>query len=109
MSDAPRGVVTVLWEAQARAGKEDDMKAFMTAAVTPSRNDPGNVEYEAHEVEGQPGRFIIFERWISCPGRRPDRRDHRGEPRPGDRPWRSLPTASWRARAQRSTPRRRPS
>ncbi|MDT6974654.1 antibiotic biosynthesis monooxygenase [Streptomyces cellulosae] len=35
----------------------------MTAAVTPSRNDPGNIDYEAHEVEGRPGEFVIHERW----------------------------------------------
>jgi quinol monooxygenase YgiN len=65
VSEAPNTQVTVLWEAQAKAGREADMKAFMSAAVTPSRNDPGNIDYEAHEVEGTPGRFIIYERWVS--------------------------------------------
>lgn len=55
--------ITVLWEARAKAGKEAEMEAFMTAAVTPSRNGPGNIEYEAHEVEDHPGTFIIYERW----------------------------------------------
>jgi quinol monooxygenase YgiN len=41
------------------------MKAFMTAAVSPSRNDAGNTDYEAHQVEGQPGTFIINERWVN--------------------------------------------
>lgn len=57
--------VTVLWEARAKPGRETEMKAFMTAAVTPSRRDAGNLDYEAHEVEGQPGTFVIFERWES--------------------------------------------
>ncbi|WP_369186234.1 putative quinol monooxygenase [Streptomyces sp. R08] len=39
--------------------------AFMTAAVTASRHDAGNIEYEAHQVEGQPGTFVVFERWES--------------------------------------------
>ena len=55
--------VTVLWEARAKSGKEAEMKAFITGQVTASRSDAGNIEYEAHEVEGQPGVFIIFERW----------------------------------------------
>jgi len=55
--------VTVLWEARAKPGREADMKAFMTEAVTASRFDAGNIDYEAHEVEGQPGVFVIFERW----------------------------------------------
>lgn len=63
MNDTRNHYVTVLWEARAKAGREAEMKAFMTAAVTPSRNDPGNIDYEAHEVEGQPGTFIIYERW----------------------------------------------
>ncbi|MFD4873495.1 putative quinol monooxygenase [Streptomyces sp. NPDC058420] len=57
--------VTVLWEARAKSGKEAAMKALMTAAVTASRHDAGNIEYEAHQVEGQPGTFVVFERWES--------------------------------------------
>lgn len=63
MTATPNGYVTVIWEAKAKAGKEADLKAFITAAVTPSRNDVGNIDYEAHEVEGQPGSFVIYERW----------------------------------------------
>ncbi|MFJ2163067.1 putative quinol monooxygenase [Streptomyces sp. NPDC087856] len=37
----------------------------MTAAVTASRHDAGNIEYEAHQVEGQPGTFVVLERWES--------------------------------------------
>ena len=59
------GYVTLLWDAKAKPGREDDLKAFISAAVTPSRNDPGNIDYEAHEVEGQVGLFVIYERWES--------------------------------------------
>ncbi|MFF9335657.1 putative quinol monooxygenase [Streptomyces albogriseolus] len=63
MTAAPNGYVTVVWDAKAKAGREDDLRAFITAAVTPSRNDPGNIDYESHGVEGQPGEFVIYERW----------------------------------------------
>ncbi|WAL63415.1 putative quinol monooxygenase [Amycolatopsis cynarae] len=63
MTATSNGYVTVIWDAKAKAGREADLKAFITAAVTPSRNDPGNIDYEAHEVEGQPGSFVIYERW----------------------------------------------
>ncbi|MEU9243483.1 putative quinol monooxygenase [Streptomyces sp. NPDC048385] len=63
MTATPTGYVTVIWDAKAKAGREADLKAFITAAVTPSRNDPGNIDYEAHEVEGRPGEFVIYERW----------------------------------------------
>ncbi|GAA0312737.1 putative quinol monooxygenase [Kineococcus aurantiacus] len=59
------GYVTVLWDARAKAGREAELKAFITAAVTPSRHDDGNIDYEAHEVEGQPGAFVVLERWES--------------------------------------------
>ncbi|GAB3228320.1 putative quinol monooxygenase [Kineococcus gypseus] len=65
MTATTDGYVTVLWEARAKAGREADLEAFLTAAVTPSRNDPGNIDYEAHEVEGEPGTFVVHERWQS--------------------------------------------
>ena len=65
MTATPDGYVTVIWQTRAKPGKEADLKAFITAAVTPSRNDAGNIEYEAHEVEGRPGAFVIYERWAN--------------------------------------------
>jgi quinol monooxygenase YgiN len=63
MTATPDGHVTVIWSTTARPGREEDLKTFITAAVTPSRNDAGNIDYEAHEVEGRPGEFVIYERW----------------------------------------------
>lgn len=65
MTATADGYVTVIWQTTAKAGKEADLKAFITAAVTPSRNDAGNIDYEAHEVDGRPGAFVIYERWES--------------------------------------------
>ncbi|ONI61097.1 antibiotic biosynthesis monooxygenase [Leifsonia sp. ALI-44-B] len=63
MTATSNGYVTVIWETTAKSGKEADLKAFIAAAVTPSRNDAGNIDYEAHEVDGQAGAFVIYERW----------------------------------------------
>ncbi|AXH36561.1 MULTISPECIES: putative quinol monooxygenase [unclassified Microbacterium] len=63
MTATSDGYVTVLWDATAKPGRESELRAFITAAVTPSRNDAGNIDYEAHEVEGAPGAFVIYERW----------------------------------------------
>jgi quinol monooxygenase YgiN len=63
MTATANGYVTVIWETRAKAGREADLKAFITGAVTPSRNDAGNIDYEAHEVDGRPGTFVIYERW----------------------------------------------
>jgi len=63
MTASANGYVTVIWQTKAKSGKEADLKAFITTAVTPSRNDAGNIDYEAHEVDGRPGEFVIYERW----------------------------------------------
>jgi quinol monooxygenase YgiN len=63
MSTSTNGYVTVIWQTRAKPGRHADLKAFIAAAVTPSRNDAGNIDYEAYEVEGQPGSFVIYERW----------------------------------------------
>ncbi|MFE0908156.1 hypothetical protein [Streptomyces rochei] len=34
MTATHNGYVTVVWDAKAKAGREDDLKAFITAAVT---------------------------------------------------------------------------
>lgn len=49
----------------ARRSDHDHHVEPLTAAVTASRNDAGNIDYEAHQVEGEPGTFVIFERWES--------------------------------------------
>nr|WP_246058122.1 hypothetical protein [Paenibacillus illinoisensis] len=67
MNDTNNRYVTVLWEARAKAGREAEMRAFMTAAVTPLRNDQGNIDYEAHEVEG-PAWYIYHLRALGKPG-----------------------------------------
>lgn len=63
MNEPTNQYVTVLWEARAKAGKAAEMKAFITGVITGSRNDAGCLDYEAYEVVGQPGTFIIWERW----------------------------------------------
>lgn len=65
MSAPKNKYVTVLWEAQAKVGMQKEMKSFITSVITASRNDEGCIDYEAHEVEGQVGKFIIIERWES--------------------------------------------
>jgi quinol monooxygenase YgiN len=65
MADTVENHVSVLWEAQAKPGKEEELRSFVAVAVTASRHDAGCIDYEAHEVEGQPGAFIIYERWVS--------------------------------------------
>ena len=57
--------LSLLWEARAKPGKEGELRSFVAVAVTASRHDAGCIDYEAHEVEGQSGTFVIYERWVN--------------------------------------------
>ena len=64
-SDNLDTLVAVVWEARAKPGKAAEMKEFIAGVVTASRNDPGCIDYEFHEVVDQPGTFIAYERWVT--------------------------------------------
>jgi quinol monooxygenase YgiN len=57
--------VVLLYTAKARPGKEQELRKLLVSLVTGSRHDPGNISYELHEVEGEPGTFLFYEEWIS--------------------------------------------
>jgi quinol monooxygenase YgiN len=64
MAENTDGVV-LMYTAKAKPGKEEELRKFLVSAVTGSRHDPGNISYELHEVEDEPGTFIFYEQWIS--------------------------------------------
>ena len=57
--------VVLMYTAKAKPGKEEELRKFLVRLVTGSRHDPGNISYELHEVESEPGTFIFYEQWIS--------------------------------------------
>lgn len=65
MAEAASGFVTVLFECTAQPGKEEELRNALAGLVTPTRSEPGCITYEFHTVEGRPGTFIAFERWVS--------------------------------------------
>jgi quinol monooxygenase YgiN len=64
MSEVENTLTLVLWEAKPKPGREAELKAFVTNAVTRSRHDAGCIDYAPHEIKGRPGTFVIQERWI---------------------------------------------
>lgn len=64
MAETTDGIV-LLYTAKAKPGKERDLKKLLVSLVTGSRHDPGNISYELHEVESEPGTFVFYEQWIS--------------------------------------------
>lgn len=65
MTEKASGFVTVLFECTAKPGKEDELRSVIAGLVTPTRSEPGCISYEFHTVEGKPGTFIAYERWVS--------------------------------------------
>ena len=47
----------------AREGQETAVAAALRDVVAPSRKEPGCKQYALLEVEGEPGRFLTYERW----------------------------------------------
>lgn len=50
---------------KATPGKEDELRAALTALVEPTRAEEGNVTYQLNEVIDEPGRFFFYENWAS--------------------------------------------
>ncbi|WP_382309827.1 putative quinol monooxygenase [Herbiconiux sp. UC225_62] len=57
--------IAALWVAQAKEGREAEVRELIARVVTPARHDEGNIDYEVHEDEARPGTFVVYERWVS--------------------------------------------
>jgi len=49
----------------AKQGKEDDLRQTLLGLIGPTRKEDGCVQYDLHEDNSQPGRFLFFEKWES--------------------------------------------
>jgi quinol monooxygenase YgiN len=58
MNDLPRTIVAV---ATAQAGKEAELKRRIEGVARASWDEPGVLTYAVHELEDQPGRFMMVE------------------------------------------------
>lgn len=64
-TDTNRDLVTVVATLKAKAGKEDELRAGLSALVEPTRSEDGNISYDLHESRDQPGLFYFVESWES--------------------------------------------
>ena len=58
-------LVTVVAEATAKAGKENEARQLLLGLLAPTRKEEGCIQYDPHEVADQPGHFIFYENWAS--------------------------------------------
>ena len=63
--ESNRDLVTVIATLKAKAGKEDDLRAGLTALIEPTRTEDGNVSYNLYESRDEPGLFYFYENWES--------------------------------------------
>ncbi len=55
----------VVAEVKAKAGCEAELKKRVMALVAPTRSEAGCVQYDLHECDTEPGRFLFYEIWAS--------------------------------------------
>jgi quinol monooxygenase YgiN len=48
---------------RARPGSEQALQDAIMACVTPTRAEPGNVNYDLHRSQDDPAVFVIYEGW----------------------------------------------
>jgi quinol monooxygenase YgiN len=56
-------MLTVVAEIVAKPGKEEALRSQLLSLVEPTRNEEGCIQYDLHESNEQPGRFVFFENW----------------------------------------------
>ncbi|MFN0166342.1 MAG: putative quinol monooxygenase [Bryobacteraceae bacterium] len=60
-----QNLLTVVAEIQAKRGKEDDLRQVLLGLIGPTRQEGGCVQYDLHEDNEAPGRFLFYENWQS--------------------------------------------
>ncbi len=58
-------LLIVAARAQAKPGKEDELRATLMGLIEPTRREAGCIQYDLHEEQGKPGSFLFFEKWTS--------------------------------------------
>lgn len=57
--------VTVVAEFQAKDGMEGRVKQTLMNMVSPTRNEPSNINYDLHQGTEDPKVFYLYENWLS--------------------------------------------
>lgn len=62
-TDDDRSLLTVIAHMKALPGKEQDLRDLLESLVDPTLAEDGNVNYDLHVAEDDPGRFFFYENW----------------------------------------------
>ncbi len=64
-NELSRKKISVIAKVQAKAGHETEVRAALSALVTPSRAEPGCILYTLYEDKHTAGTFFTYEEWES--------------------------------------------
>ena len=56
----------VIAQYRARTGEEGRVEEALRKMVAPTRAEPGNLDYQVFRDPGQPGVFVLFERYADA-------------------------------------------
>jgi quinol monooxygenase YgiN len=57
--------LTVIAHLVAKPDKVDETRKFLLDLVTPTRTEPGLIEYHLHQDDDNPAEFTFYENWIN--------------------------------------------
>lgn len=55
--------ITILAVLKAKAGKNEALKQALQALIHPTRQEPGNITYQMHQLRDAPEMFYVYESW----------------------------------------------
>jgi quinol monooxygenase YgiN len=58
--------LTVIAYLTAKPGKEAEARRNIMALVAPTRAEDGCINYDLHEMHGEPAKFMFYENWESA-------------------------------------------
>jgi quinol monooxygenase YgiN len=60
---ASSDIISIIAVLKAKPGKRDALKAALQALLLPTRQEPGNVEYQLFQLRDTPDIFYVREAW----------------------------------------------
>lgn len=60
---ASSDIISIIAVLKAKPGKRDALKAALLALLLPTRQEPGNIEYQLFQLRDTPDSFYVREAW----------------------------------------------
>jgi quinol monooxygenase YgiN len=57
--------LTIVAHLRARPDKIEEAKSFLLSLIDPTRAEPGCIDYDMHQDDEDPTKFVFYENWTS--------------------------------------------